>query len=236
MFAVSGSGFVVEFYSPLYYQAIHSTTPLGSALRDLPRLLALALSILLAGSVTTCIGFYTPTMLLGSILMSVGAGLITTWNTTTSLGQIIGYNLLYGAGVGFAFQQPFIAVQTVLPQKDVPAAIVVLQFAQYLGNIVALAVGESVFVEGLVEGLKGVEGVDEKLVLRVGALDLKRVVPEGVRGVVLGVYADALDRAFLVGCVLACGTVVGALGVKWRSVKGEKKVDGVERRVKKLEV
>jgi formate hydrogenlyase subunit 3/multisubunit Na+/H+ antiporter MnhD subunit len=183
-------------------------------------MLGLITSLLLAGTITTFIGYYTPTMLLGTILMSISSGLITTWSPQTSLPTIIGYNLLSGLGIGFAFQQPFIAVQTVLKQEHVPAGIVILQFAQYLGNIVALAGAQNLFIGKLMGGLRReVPEIDASLVLKTGALDLGKIIPEKYAVRVLKVYADALDWSFVVATVLACVTVFGALGMKWESIK-----------------
>jgi hypothetical protein len=47
----------------------------------LPFAAAFAIGIMVASSVTTVIGYYTPVMIVGSILVATGAGLITTFKT-----------------------------------------------------------------------------------------------------------------------------------------------------------
>jgi MFS family permease len=193
-------------------------------------MIAFVVSLLVAGSFTTWIGYYSPTMVLGSILMSVGAGLTTTWHPLTGLGEIIGYNAIFGLGCGFAFQQPFIAVQTVLDQEDVPSGIVILEFAQYLGSIVALAISQTLFTNTLISNLvANVPQIDPSVVVNTGALDLKNAIPAQYSMNVLTAYADALDKTYYVGTALSCITIIGALGVKWQSVKKEEKEKGSDR-------
>ena len=50
----------------------------------LPFAAAFAVAIMVAGSITTLIGYYTPVMVIGSVLVAVGAGLITTFKVDTS--------------------------------------------------------------------------------------------------------------------------------------------------------
>ena len=56
-----------------------------------------------------------PDPLVSSVLMGVGAGLISTFEATgTGHSRWIGYQVIYGLGVGFGMQQPIMAAQTVL--------------------------------------------------------------------------------------------------------------------------
>jgi hypothetical protein len=44
---------------------------------------------------------------------------MSTFTTDSPIGQWIGYQAIYGAGIGFGMQQPLIAIQTVLPENQV---------------------------------------------------------------------------------------------------------------------
>lgn len=187
-------------------------------------MLGLVIALLLAGSVTSFIGYYTPAMLLGAVLMSVGAGLTSTFDPSTGLGRILGSQAVFGLGCGFAFQQAYVAVQVVLPSSDIPAAISILTFAQFLGSIVMLAVSQNVFSSHLISGLGSMNlGLDITDILNSGAVDLKDYVPEGKLPEVLQAYNGALDQVFYVGLGAACLTAVGAVGSEWKSVKNKNK-------------
>ncbi|KAJ5630789.1 uncharacterized protein N7484_010889 [Penicillium longicatenatum] len=219
-FACSGALYVFTYYLPIYYQAIRDVSTMESGVRDLSRILGLAIAIVFAGAMTTVTGYYLPYMVLGGILMSIGAGLTTTFNTTTSLVHIILFQAIFGLGCGFAWQQPYIAVQASTPASDVPSAIVVLTFGQLLGGVVMLAISQNVFAIELVSGLATkVPGLDASLVLNSGALSLRKVIPSEYLVEALVVYNDALVKVFYTGMAIACVTTFGALGSGWRSVK-----------------
>jgi MFS family permease len=193
-------------------------------------MLGLVIALLASGFLTSFIGYYTPGMLLGSALMSVGAGLTTTFHPSTTLGHVIAYQAIFGLGCGFAFQQPYIAVQTGLPSTDVPAAIVFLTFVQFLGNIVLLAASQNVLTNRLASGLTSeIPQVDPAAVLNSGALNLKSIVPAQYLSKVLQIYNEALNSVFRVGLVAACVTVVGALGSEWKSIKKSQKANTAQK-------
>lgn len=205
---------------PIYYQAIRDVSTMESGMRDLSRILGLVIAIIFAGTMTTVTGYYMPYMVLGGVLMSIGAGLTTTFNTSTSLAHIISFQAIFGLGCGLAWQQPFIAVQASTPAADVPSAIVVLTFGQLLGGVVMLAVSQNIFAIELISGLAAkVPGLDANLVLNSGVLSLRKVIPAKYLVEALAVYNDALVKVFYTGMAIACVTTFGALGSGWRSVK-----------------
>ncbi|KAJ5626255.1 hypothetical protein N7510_002564 [Penicillium lagena] len=219
-FATSGALYVFTFYLPIYYQAIRDVSTVQSGVRDLSRILGLVIAIIVAGAMTTITGYYMPPMLCGGILMTIGAGLTTTFNETTSLAHIVGYQALFGLGCGLAFQQPYAAVQATTSAADTNAAIVVLPFAQFLGSVVVLAICQNVFSIEIVDGLAAkIPGLDPGIVLDSGALNLKKAIPTEYLAQALEAYNAALVHVFYIGMAVACATTVGALGSGWRSVK-----------------
>lgn len=78
--------------------------------------------------------------------------------------------------------------------------------------------------------LARVPELNPAIVLQSGASDLQQTVRQatlsqtGVVDRVLGVYNDALVQVFLVTLVLACISIIGAVGVEWQTVKNPSKV------------
>lgn len=72
----------------------------------LPMILALVLISVFSGIGVTVLGFYSPFMIISSVLMAIGVGLMSTWTTSTNHSHWIGYQAIYGLGVGFGMQQP----------------------------------------------------------------------------------------------------------------------------------
>lgn len=86
--------FVFVYYIPIWFQAIKSVTALKSGIMSIPLVLSLVLMSLIAGAFVQTIGYYAPPMLLCSILMPIGAGLITTWTPSTGHAAWIGYQVI----------------------------------------------------------------------------------------------------------------------------------------------
>lgn len=192
----------------------------------LPTAASLAISVVVAGPLTSAIGYYTPIMIVGTVFMAVGTGLITTFDVGTPPAQWITYQILYGTGLGLTFQQPYTAVQVVCPESKVPTALVTLSFAQEFGAIVALSIAQNVFVARLVHRLAAeVPGLDPSIVLDNGAVGIVDRIPQEYREQVLSVYNDVLRNVFSIAVVLTALTAVGAFGIEWKSVKEEKKKD-----------
>src|SRR5204863_4041799 len=105
------------------------------------------------------IGYYAPFMILAAVISSVGAGLTTTFATDTGREKWIGYQIMYGFGVGLGIQQPIIAAQTVLPIQDVPTGASLMLFFQLLGGAIFLSVGQNIFTNSLVSGVANVPNV-----------------------------------------------------------------------------
>ncbi|KAJ6614081.1 major facilitator superfamily domain-containing protein [Mycena sp. CBHHK59/15] len=147
-FCLGSSYFIIVFYLPIWFQAVRGVSAVKSGIDNLPMILSVVVSSLLAGSVITILGYYTPFILLSTVLMSVGAGLLSTLTPSTGHVHWIGYQIVFGLGVGFGLQQSVLAAQTVLDVNDL--------------------------VFGLVAH---VPGVSPMLVLSAGATSLKTAIP-----------------------------------------------------------
>ena len=191
-------------------------------------ILSLVVLSIIAGGVVSTVGYYTPVMILSSVLMSIGAGLLILLQPDTPSPKWIGYQIIFGAGVGLGLQQAIIAVQTVLHIDDVPTGTSAVIFAQTLGGALFVSIGNNVFNNQLVKGIAmAAPSVDPSIVLRTGATSLKDQVPAAVLPAVIQAYNDALTYCYRVSLAMACLTIIGSLGMEWRSVKGKKIVAAV---------
>jgi EmrB/QacA subfamily drug resistance transporter len=219
-FCVGSTMLTVSIYIPLWFQAIKQVSAMQSGINTIPLVLSVVVGSIMSGGLTQRIGYYTPFMILGSSLMSVGTGLLTTWNVNTSSSAWIGYQVILGLGVGCTMQHPNLAVQVVLPKQDVPTGTAVLSLCQTLGGAVFAAVGQNLYIDKFSSSLKKIGGLDPKHILQSGATDLTNAVPPELRFQVLEGYNNSLTRGtFFAALVVACLAVPAALGMEWRSVK-----------------
>ncbi|KAI0401576.1 major facilitator superfamily domain-containing protein [Xylaria palmicola] len=220
-FTIGGSFFIITYYMPLWFQAIKNDNPVEAGVHFLPFILPEIFGIIISGGLVTAFGYYNPFLIASSVLMSIAAGLCTTLTRESSQGEWVGYQFLYGIGVGIGFQQGPIVAQTVLPPQDIAVGTAMVLFVQIFGGALFVSVAQNVFASNLVQGLASLDipGLDPRMVLTAGATNLRDVVPSEDLSRVLVKYNDAVVKTFQLGLIVSAISIIGALGVQWKSVK-----------------
>lgn len=216
---VGSSMMAMVYYIPIWFQAIKGVSAVESGIRVIALILSLVAGSIISGGITFKTGYYAPAMIVSPIVMSIGAGLLTTWQVDTPSSKWIGYQIFYGFGIGLGMQQANMGVQTVLSKKDVPIGSSLVFFGQTLGGAIFISVAQNVFTNKLKDGLMLIKGLDVPLVLDTGATDIRNVVPTQLLGEVLVEFNGALMDALRVGLAMACLSILGALCIEWRSIK-----------------
>ena len=220
---VGAAMFAWVYYIPIWFQAIKGVNAVESGIMSLPLVLSLVVASILTGASVSNFGYYVPPMILSSIVMSIGAGLLTTLKIDTGSDKWIAYQFLAGFGLGMGMQQASVAAQTVLPAKDVPTGTSLMFFTQSLSGAIFISVAQNLFTSRLVDGLSSFEGLNPSLILTTGATDLRKVVPPELLEKILVPYNDALMAALHVSVVAGAVAIVGAAAMEWKSVKTAKK-------------
>ncbi|MCJ1302142.1 hypothetical protein MMC08_004945 [Hypocenomyce scalaris] len=159
-------------------------------------------------------------MLVSPVLCAVGGGLLSTLSPTSNHSHWIGYQVLYGFGIGCGFQTSNLAAQNVLPCVDVPPGLALMFFMQQLGGSIFLFIGQNIFSDKLVNRLSGVADLDTEAIINTGATDLGKIVQSSELTTVLDAYSYALTRIFIVTAALSACMILGAVAVEWKSIKG----------------
>lgn len=216
---LGASFFVMVYYLPIWFQAVQGTSAIQSGIKNLPMILSLVIFSIISGGLVTTIGYYAPFMIASAVLMSVGAGMISTFDANTGPAHWIGYQILFGIGVGLGMQQSMVAIQTSLEGVDVPIGTAIIVFSQTLGGALFICVAQNVFQNRL---MSNVQGLDPASVISVGATQIRTVIPEEFLPIVLQAYNGAVTNAFYVPAAMAALSIIGAAAVPWNSVKGKK--------------
>ncbi|MCJ1288930.1 hypothetical protein MMC34_000461 [Xylographa carneopallida] len=226
-FSLGGAFFAIVYYIPIWFQAIQGVSAVESGIRNLPMILGVVVMSIASGAGITLLGYFTPFIIFSSILMAIGAGLLSTFRVDTGSGQWIGYQIIAGCGVGLGIQTPVIAIQTVLRLEDVPVGTSLILFTQTLGGAIFVSVAQNIFTNKLISGIIArVPNIDPQFILATGATSLRTAVSSTDLPAVLLAYNAALDQVFYIAVAMATLSIVGALGMEWKSVKG-KKVDAM---------
>lgn len=207
---------------PIWFQAIKGASAVKSGIMNLPMILGLVVVSVVAGGAVSAVGYYTPFIYASVVLMSIGAGLLTTFKPNTGHAKWIGYQFIFGAGIGAGMQQTLIAAQTALPLSDVPIGTAIMMFAQTLGGALMVSVGQNVFQNQLVKNLaSAVPNLNAVTIIATGATQLKNAVPKEFLPQVILAYNNALTQTWYVAVALAAISGLGASVIQWKSVKGK---------------
>lgn len=219
VFFMAGGMMNAVYYIAIWFQAAQGQSAMQAGIRTIPMVLALVLFGIFTAAITQKIGYYVPAMLFAPVIAAVASGLLSTLTPDASAQKWIGYQVLYGIGLGAGAQTAQLAYQTVLPRADVALGSAMMFFMQQLGGSVFLAVGQNIFSRQLIEKLSGIAGLDTQAIINTGATDLHKIVSSNELGIVVGAYSYALTKVFILSAALSAVMIGGALLVEWRSIK-----------------
>ncbi|KAH8806100.1 major facilitator superfamily domain-containing protein [Xylogone sp. PMI_703] len=214
-----GGSVVFIYYLPLWFQAVKDVSAVKSGLMLLPMILSSVFCALCAGIAISKFGYYNPFLLLSSVLMPIGAGLLTTLTPTTGHSKWIGYQVLFGIGSGIGVQQPLTVVQTVLEKSDIATGSALILFTRFLGSAIFLPVAENIFLNSLVSKLTNLPNISPTTVTESGATQLKNLASGTDLETLISDYNSAIINEFYMVIATCSITIFGALFVEWRSVK-----------------
>ncbi|EHK20581.1 uncharacterized protein TRIVIDRAFT_223898 [Trichoderma virens Gv29-8] len=210
----NGALSVIEYYIPIYLQIVRGLEATTSGFMTLPIGAGLILSLPLAGFLTSFFGYCNQFMILNGLLTPIATGLLATLAINTEMWRLVVYQALLGFGTGVGFQGPQVAAQAILSDNDSQIGIAIIQFAQALGPAIFVAAAQTIFASRLASLLPG-QGAAPPA-------DHALVLPENRDGdykMDLVGYNEALIKTFYLPVALAGATLIGALGVEWRSLK-----------------
>ncbi|KAF2629269.1 putative aflatoxin efflux pump [Macroventuria anomochaeta] len=217
-----GSVMAIAYYLAIWFQVAKGLSATHAGINTIPMVIAMVVASVLSAKVTQRLGYCNPGMIVCSILSAIGAGLLSTMTRSSDHSYWIGYQVLFGLGLGCGGQQASLVVQGVLPKKDVPLGLALGFLMQQLGGAVFLSVCQNVFATKLVHRLSGVAGLDAQQIVDTGATDIRNVVPADEIDAVVEAYNLGVTRVFLVAAILSACTIVGVAMMQWKSIKGVK--------------
>ncbi|KAL2827793.1 major facilitator superfamily domain-containing protein [Aspergillus cavernicola] len=192
---------IFTYYIPIYYQAgrHHSATKSGVDL--LPLMLSVVISIVVSGQLVGRYGRYWPYLVGGPIVGSVGAGLMYTVMASTSNGAVIGYQILVGICIGTTLQNILFAMQAEFDDtpKLISQATGMVNFCQFLGGTIGLAIAEATFSSELVRNLHTYAPDAPLTVIQQSPLSIYTAVPDALIPNVVRAYVKSLSTVYIIG-------------------------------------
>jgi len=123
---------VMVYYLAIWFQGAQGVDAVESGVRTTPFILGFIIFAVLSGIVTPKMGYYTPMMIVSSILLPISMGLLSTLKMNAPSSEWIGYQALLGFGVGIGIQCPLVVIQTVLSEDHIPVGTALITLVQTL--------------------------------------------------------------------------------------------------------
>ncbi|KAL4867236.1 hypothetical protein BDV12DRAFT_198445 [Aspergillus spectabilis] len=132
-FCSSAAFNVIDYFLPIWFQAMKGATAAESGQMLLPSIIGLSVAAISSGFIVSAIGYYTPLMVLRSTMMAIGFGFLTKFTPRTTHAAWIGWQAMFSMGIGLAFPQPWSATQTALELKDISVGMAAVGFSISIG-------------------------------------------------------------------------------------------------------
>ncbi|MFI8633768.1 MDR family MFS transporter [Microbacterium sp. NPDC077663] len=214
-----------------YMQMARGATPTEAGLMTIPMIAGLLLSSVGVGALITRFGHWKPYLVVGSILLTAGAWLLSTIHYDTDFFLVSVYMFLLGAGVGMTMQNLVLAVQNSAKPSEIGVASSGVTFFRSLGGTVgvslmgaALATRVTDLFGGAQEKIAaaltalGPEGATWAKQLASGALPRVATMPEGLRVIVEDIYAQGISSAFLIAVPFGVISILAVIFLPNRSL------------------
>lgn len=207
----NSASMVIQYYLPTYYQSVRGYSASSSGYFIFPVVIGDLIGILIQSVGVTAIGYYTPFMFAGSILMPIFAGIFTTLTVHTALAKVLVLSGVYGFAGGIGFLSPQSAVQMALPAEDTSIGLSIILFAEQFGPAVFVSAAQSIFQNRLADNLHElVPTMNTTTIEGMGLSDLKSMIgPESLDNVLLG-FDKSLTQTWYMAVALACVTMAGS--------------------------
>lgn len=140
-----------EYYLPLFFQSAKAASPLHSGILSLPIVVSTALTGVLVGVFIHRTGRYLEPIWIGTTFLAVGYGLLIDLSAQSSVGKMVGYQIIAGIGSGCLFEPPLIALQACVAQDDTATATSTLAFIRGLALALSVVIGGVVFQNSMQE-------------------------------------------------------------------------------------
>ncbi|KAK7725546.1 hypothetical protein SLS63_008000 [Diaporthe eres] len=203
--------------------SIAGDSPLISGVKVIPTILSTSLSTVVSSSMVGRVNHYQAFLLVGSVFVTIGSGLIYTFGFDTALGPVIGYQILYGVGTGLSVQIPVIVAGATSTASDSAVTLSTVLFFQFVSAAYGVGATDAILNNVILNTASGhMGGVDGHDVLSAGAGGLGGAFQGDLLRGARSAYLDGLHASWalaiaLFGVTFLCAvapTGVGRLSPK----------------------
>jgi hypothetical protein len=222
LFAMTSAGgtaiFLPIYMIPIFFQFVHNDSALEAGVRLLPFIMLVIFAVISNGAIMSAYGYYMPWYTAGGVFVIIGGALMYTIDTETSVAAIYGYTIIAGFGVGLFAQASFSVAQAVVDPSDVASAVGFITCAQTSGVTIALAIANSIFLNGAQENIEKIlpdvpVATIQAAIAGAGSTFVKSL-SETLRKEVLKAIVDAMSKTYILVITGGALALVLSFGMK----------------------
>jgi MFS family permease len=187
----------VVYYLPVYFQACKDASPLRSGIYSLA-IITSAPSAMVAGALVKVTGRYRPQMWFGWIVTLISLGLLSSVSLETDLGQVIGFLVLMGVGIGCESSTPMFPIQAPLPVSQNAPALSFFMFCRSYSAIWGITIGGTIAQNQLLSKLPSqfLAAYPQGIAVAYSAIVTIKDLPEPLKTTVQSAFADSLQTVW----------------------------------------
>lgn len=217
----STATFIPIYFIPLFFQFVKNASALGAGVHLLPFVCVLVVTCIANGGIMSSTGYYSPWFLFGGICTLIGEALLFTIGVSTSTPSVHGYSVLAGIGAGAFVQASFSVAQAKVGKEHIPVAIGFITCAQVGGGTIALAIANTVFLNGasnsIAKILPTVPVMEIQAAIAGAGSTFIKSLSQTQQADVLKAIVDAMSKVWILG--MTAGALVIVLSLLMRREK-----------------
>ncbi len=210
IFAVSCTiGFIVGLalfgsvtYMPMYLQVVKGASPSIAGMQLTPMMAGVLVTSITSGQLISRIGRYRIFPILGTLVMTIGLGLLATLGTDTNAWVASGYMLVLGLGLGMVMQVLVLAVQNSVDYRDLGVGTSGTTLFRSIGGAVGVSLFGAIFASTLASALSSHLPGAGRLPAATDPAAI-RALPAALREVYLDAFTAALHPVFVAAAIIA---------------------------------
>ncbi|RWA10014.1 hypothetical protein EKO27_g5073 [Xylaria grammica] len=223
IFFLNATNFTLVYNLPQYFQVIKSLSATQSGIMNLPLIIPSAVFSFASGYALSRVGWYSLFLIISAAALAVGAGLVYTLDFDSTLGEIVGYQILVGFGIGGGIQVPVTAAQAFSPPADIPTVTTVILFFQLVSGAIWVSVSQAILNNRLVAYLAAwAPNINAQDVFQVGATDIQNVFHGADLDHVMRAYLSGIKSSWALSIALGGVTFLAGFFAEWKNLKGTK--------------
>ncbi|RRJ87178.1 DHA2 family efflux MFS transporter permease subunit [Gulosibacter macacae] len=193
-----------------YMQLARGVTPTQAGLMTIPMVAGLLISSVGVGALVTKYGHWKPYLVIGSVLLTAGAWLLSTIHYDTDFVLVSVYMFLLGGGVGMTMQNLVLVVQNTSRPEEIGVSSSGVTFFRSLGGTIGVSVMGAALAARVTDLVAQRQGdISAALAslgdeaptwieqLQSGPLPQVSAMPEALRVVFEDIYANGIAHSFL---------------------------------------